>query len=324
MMEQVSRRTLFSMALAALLVAGGGIAVANGAPGPWTGTLYGSTGSAHATPTTPAPQVGSLPSSAAPGHFTTEQFTSAQGQRMTYYLYVPASYSATAHYPLVLLLHGGGERSSASSSAGQNRALLLGQQYVQDWIAPAVQRQWPSFVVVPQVPGSAQWVDVPASQGPYTLRSQPTLSLRLAMDIVVTLQRAYSTIDGNRVYLTGLSMGGYGAWDAAERWPSLFAAAVPLAGGGDPRQARALVSLPLWAFHGAADTAVPVSGSRQMISAIRAAGGSPCYTEYAGQEHGIWNTNHVYENATLLRWLFSQTRAPGGAGSQQPLSCPSA
>jgi len=105
-------------------------------------------------------------------------------------------------------------------------------------------------------------------------------------------------------------MGGYGTWEAIERWPNYFAAAAPIAGAGDPSKASTLTHLPIWAFHGSADRTVPVSGSRDMIDAISAAGGNPRYTEFPGAGHGVWG--YVYSlgasgNATdFFPWLFSQ------------------
>src|SRR6266480_5544053 len=125
----------------------------------------------------------------------------------------------------------------------------MGSRLPGSWFAN-VQEHWPSFIVVPQVVNSQRWVNVPASQGSYTLAAQPTDSLRMAKEIVDALQKQYLNIDSHRLYITGLSMGGYGTWDAIERWPGYFAAAAPLAGAGDPSKASRLVSLPIWAFHG--------------------------------------------------------------------------
>ena len=124
------------------------------------------------------------------------------------------------------------------------------------------------------------------------------------------LQKQYTTIDPNRLYVTGLSMGGYGTWEAIERWPNYFAAAAPIAGAGDPSKASVLTHLPIWAFHGSADTTVPVSGSRDMINAISAAGGNPRYTEFPDAGHAVWG--YVYSLGAsssvsgFFPWLFSQ------------------
>jgi predicted peptidase len=93
------------------------------------------------------------------------------------------------------------------------------------------------------------------------------------------------SIDMNRIYVTGLSMGGYGVWSLLQQYPAFFAAAVPICGGGYAGLATSMRHVPVWNFHGANDDIVPVSGSRDMISALRQAGGSPVYTEYARGGH---------------------------------------
>jgi predicted peptidase len=132
----------------------------------------------------------------------------------------------------------------------------------------------------------------------------------MAKEIVDALQKQYTNIDPRRLYVTGLSMGGYGTWEAIERWPNYFAAAAPIAGAGDPSKASVLTHLPVWAFHGSKDTIVPVSGSRDMIAAITAAGGKPRYTEFPGAGHGVWG--YVYATTgtadrvpSFFPWLFS-------------------
>jgi len=231
-------------------------------------------------------------------------YTDAQGMSMTYYLSIPHPIEPGQRYPLVLLLHGGGERGKSTNTPQQNRSLLLRQSYVAVWSSAAVQKRWPSFIVVPQVMDNDRLVDVPASSGSYWMASQPSNSLRLAREIVDALRQEYRAIDPTRIYITGISMGGYGIWDAVVRWPTYFAAAAPIAGAGDPSHASVLVDLPIWAFHGTADTIVPVAGSRDMIQAIRAAGGHPRYTEYVGAGHGIWM--QVYTSPDFLSWLFAQ------------------
>lgn len=106
-------------------------------------------------------------------------------------------------------------------------------------------------------------------------------------------------------------MGAYGVWDAIERWPTYFAAAAPVSGGGSPALANTLVHVPIWDFHGGGDTIVPTSASRTMIAAIRSAGGNPCYTEYSKSGHSIWGQvyglNHNPNNP-LYPWLFAQRK----------------
>src|SRR5579885_209854 len=247
--------------------------------------------------------------------FQTLTFNDASGSKMTYYLYIPTGYNPGQKYPLVLLLHGGGEVAKANATAQQNRDVLLKQYYVQVWISPAIQQKWPSFILVPQVMAPDRWVNVPASTGSYTMTSQPSNSLRMAKEILDWVQQQYKGIDSHRLYVTGLSMGGYGTWEAIERWPNYFAAAAPLAGAGDPSKAYLLVREPIWAFHGAKDTVVPVSGSRDMISAIMLAGGQPLYTEYPDAGHGLWGPGGVYDpkaDPPFFEWLFSQKLPQGG------------
>lgn len=259
---------------------------------------------------------------AAEDGFVRRVYTDATGQSLTYYLYVPAGYDPHGQYPLVLLLHGGGERALPQSTPAQNEARLLDQGYIRVWAAsdaaapvPTVQARWPSFVVVPQLTYPDQWVNVPTDQGVYRQPAEPSDPLRLTKELLDALQREYRGIDPARRYITGISLGGYGVWDAIERWPDYFAAAAPLCGAGDPAAAARLVGLPIWAFHGAHDGIVPVAGSRAMIRAIEAAGGHPRYTEYAKAGHGIWNTVYASprqpgQTSPFFTWLFAQRR-PG-------------
>lgn len=249
--------------------------------------------------------------------YTTHVFSS-QGNAIIYYLYIPANYNSAYKYPLVLLLHGGGERSQPSNTPAQNEKLLLGDPYASVWSAdysapgnPHIQQNWPCFVVIPQMETSQQWVNVDVHKGSYVQPVQPSIPLLLTKDLLDSLQHKYTGIDASRLYITGLSNGGLGTWDTIERWPNYFAAAAPIAGAGDPSKAAVLKNLPIWAFHGSADPTIPVSGSRDMIAAIQAAGGHPKYTEFAGQGHGVWP--YVYSlNTSALRvaaffaWLFAQ------------------
>ncbi|HEU5424001.1 MAG TPA: dienelactone hydrolase family protein [Nitrolancea sp.] len=242
----------------------------------------------------------------------------ARGLAMTFYLFFPRHYDPQARYPLVLLLHGGGERADPANPAEANREKLLDDPYAQVWgpgfqgpHSVEVQARWPSFVVAPQLVFPNRWVDVPPGDGSHRMAPEPTDSLRLAKEIVDTLRAGYPAIDAHRLYITGMSLGGYGTWDAIQRWPHEFAAAAPICGAGDPARAAELTQLPLWAFHGADDPIVPVSGTRQMIEAIRAAGGHPRYTELPGVGHGSWVYAYALSGAPsptpdFFAWLFAQ------------------
>jgi predicted peptidase len=116
-----------------------------------------------------------------------------------------------------------------------------------------------------------------------------------------------SPIDPDRVYVTGQSMGGYGSWGAAATAPDLFAAAVPVCGGGNPADAARIAKVAIWAFHGDADKTVPVEQSRTMIEALKKAGVEPTYTEYAGVPHNSWDK--AYAEDKMWEWMFAQKKA---------------
>lgn len=110
-------------------------------------------------------------------------------------------------------------------------------------------------------------------------------------------------IDPKRIYVLGVSGGGYGSWHLISAHPEMFAAAVPICGGGEPKYGPKLVNVPVWAFHGARDKLAPVSHSRDMIAAIRKAGGHPKYTEYEFAGHGIWDN---VSKEGIMEWMFAQ------------------
>jgi predicted esterase len=151
-----------------------------------------------------------------------------------------------------------------------------------------------------------RWVNTDwAAKTPHTLPAQPSHPMRLTLGLLGELQKQYA-IDPSRIYVTGLSMGGYGTWDIIARRPDLFAAAIPVCGGGDPLTAPAIARLPLWAFHGGNDGVVPTVRTRLMIEALTAAGATPRYTEYPGVGHDSWN--RAYAEPDLVAWLFAQRR----------------
>jgi predicted peptidase len=216
---------------------------------------------------------------------------------LPYRLLVPRNYDPRRAYPLVIFLHGAGERGGDNA-----KPLIAG---VGPW-ARELSRQRPSFVVVPQCPEGNQWVDTPWALGSYAV-DKVTISKPLAavVQIAEALRREFH-IDGRRVFVTGLSMGGFGTWDLLMRYPQVFAAGMPVCGAGDPTHAARLQRVPVWAFHGSADPVVPVEGTRAMVRALRAAGAKVRYTEYAGGAHNVWDK--AYGNQAALLWLLGQRR----------------
>lgn len=207
--------------------------------------------------------------------------------------------------PLVVYLHGAGER-------GEETRLVLANSGATTFASEELQREHPCFVLAPQCPEGQSW--------------NVENYLRLIADTVTVLTRT-QPVDACRVYITGLSMGGMGTWAAITRYPFLYAAAMPICGGGDPFAVRAAKNVPVWAFHAEDDDVVPVTGrfpglreenlvgTRQMVSSLRNAGNRQVrYTEYptgfmTGKHlfpHGSWIP--AYEDRDALEWLFSQTR----------------
>src|SRR5262249_12778276 len=139
-----------------------------------------------------------------------------------------------------------------------------------------VMKRYPAFVIAPQCPEGKKWVEVDWSAKSHVLPDEPSTALAATFNLIPAMQSEFS-IDPKRIYITGLSMGGYGVWDALSRRPELFAGTVPICGGGDVAMAKQIMSVPIWAFHGADDKAVPVERSRQMIDAIKERGVQPKY-----------------------------------------------
>jgi predicted peptidase len=206
------------------------------------------------------------------------------GKDAKYVLFVPHGYESGADksYPLILFLHGAGETLGGS------------KQPVEVGIGPAIRKQeksFPFFVVFPQ------------SQK-RTWRAG-TADADRALAILNAVQKEYK-IDTKRIYLTGLSMGGFGTWSLAAKAADRWAAIAPICGGGDPRDAEKIKDIPCWCFHGDADTAVSVRLSRNMVKALWAAGGHPNYTEYPGVGHNSWDA--AYGNPQLYKWLLGHTK----------------
>lgn len=209
--------------------------------------------------------------------------THVESQELRYRLLIPEHYeSATdTKFPLVLFLHGAGERGEDNSRQLRHAA--------GEFAKPVHRRKYPCFVAAPQCPSGHWWPD----------------SLDLVSELLTQLQSDYR-IDSRRIYVTGLSMGGFGTFELATRSPELFAAAAPICGGGDPTRARSLATLPLWVFHGDADRIVPVGLSRTMVKSIEDAGGMPKFTEYPGVGHDCWT--QTYADPAFHEWLFAQQK----------------
>jgi predicted peptidase len=225
--------------------------------------------------------------------FTARTFTTANGQTMPYRLFVPDAGARKDRLPLILYLHGGGgvgtdnqKQISGGNTTGTHT-----------WTTPEAQRRHPAFVLAPQLAENR-----PSQPGRADAWSS---SLDTVLEIIAALSREFA-IDPDRLYVTGQSLGGYGTWEIVSRQPQMFAAAVPVCGGGDAARVVAARTLPIWTFHGAQDPVVPVSESRELVAALRRAGSPVKYTEYADVAHNAWT--RAYSEPELAEWIFSQRR----------------
>jgi predicted peptidase len=226
-------------------------------------------------------------------------YTDANGKTLPYRLFVPANYDATKQYPLIVFLHGAGERGDDNAKQLANSGPLV-------FVQPSAQVKNACFLIAPQCPTGQQWVNTPWGKGSYSTKDIPISDpLRMTLECIQGLQKEFS-IDSKRLYATGLSMGGYGTWDLILRNPTMFAAAIPICGAGDPNLATPLKGTSIWSFHSADDKVVPASGSRDMMRALWASGQTPSYTEYTNYGHSSWNA--AYGTPDLVRWMFSFQR----------------
>jgi predicted peptidase len=225
-------------------------------------------------------------------------FAAKSGFALPYRLFVPPSCAPDKPCGLLLFLHGAGERGSDNQAQLVNDALAF--------VDPGAQAENPTIVVYPQCPPGRQWVNNDWKDGSYRVANTPVSQpMAAALELLTWVQGNFA-VDPARILVSGLSMGGYGTWDVVVRQPTLFAGALALCGGGDPSMAAAIRDVPVWAFHGNHDQAVPVRGSRMMVTALREAGGQPRYTEIAGHGHDVWTI--AYRDPAVVRWLLSQRR----------------
>lgn len=236
---------------------------------------------------------------------TAERFQSRtiakDSHALRYRLFVPQDYDASKSYPVILYLHGAGERGRDDTMH-----LVRSAEILHRFVSDSVQLRHPCFVVAPQCPWPEQWVAWDWTLGSYSTDAiGEHWPLTLALESLELLQKEFS-LDSTRVYVVGLSMGGYGVWDALVRHPEKFAGAIAVCGGGDTSKAQIIRSIPVWAFHGTNDDVVPVKASREMVRALENVGSNIQYIEYPGVSHISWPL--VAREPALADWLFAQVR----------------
>jgi len=207
---------------------------------------------------------------------TKDEYKPADGSKgYKYLLYLPETKSK-GKKPLMVFLHGSGERGNDLSKVKKHGPPKIVEN-----------KNLPFIIASPQCPSGEYW------------------NAKILKGLVDDVTSKHP-VDKNRIYLTGLSMGGYGTWATAAAYPKKFAAIAPICGGGDAKNAKNYGKLPIWNFHGDADKAVPVRRSREMVSAVKKAGGNVKYTEYEGVGHDSWT--RTYAGQKLYDWFLSHSR----------------
>ncbi|UMB52591.1 dienelactone hydrolase family protein [Lutibacter sp. A64] len=221
------------------------------------------------------------------------------GLEMPYRVFLPSAYNPKKKYPLLLSFHGAGSRG--------NDNLKQMRPWVAGWMDAKLQKEHPCIILMPQCPKKQQWVNVPWKNGSYFLKDIPlSKPMKLAKEIFDKVVREYS-VDKKRIYVMGVSMGGYGAWNFVMRYHKLIAAAVPICGAADPLEAKNINRIPIWAFHGDKDPTVPISGSIEMIEALyKHKKNKARLTIYKGIGHNSYE--YAWKEPELIEWVFSQKK----------------
>ncbi len=225
------------------------------------------------------------------------------GNNLPYRVMFPANYDETKQYPLVVFLHGSGERGDDNE-----KQLINGK----DFLIDNFQSECPAIVIVPQCPANTSWSNLEKN----TVNNKTTFAFVVsdkatpAMETLIFLISDWlnsGKVNRSQVYVGGLSMGGMGTYELLWRMPNTFAAAFPICGGGDISKVQYYTkNTAVWIFHGAADDIVPVQLSQQMYEALKSAGNEVKYTEYPGVNHGSWV--NAFQDKDLVPWLMSHKK----------------
>ncbi|MBP9601816.1 MAG: prolyl oligopeptidase family serine peptidase [Lutibacter sp.] len=226
--------------------------------------------------------------------FSFEKYTNEKGEILNYRQLV-SDYDEVSKYPLVIFLHGSGERGN------DNVAQL--KWGVQNFATSQNLKMYRPIVIAPQCPENSSWENF--SEDGLLMESTPSEPMKLVIELIKKTIKELP-VDPNRIYITGVSMGGFGTFDAIMRYPNLFAAAVPVCGGGDISKAAEISHIPMWIFHGALDEAVNPKRSLDMVQALTKEGGRPGFTQYPKAGHFSWIA--AYSDEMMMQWLFSQRK----------------
>lgn len=217
------------------------------------------------------------------------------GNSLPYTLYIPKNYSTSNKYPVILFLHGAGEIGSDNQTQINGMRNML--YYNADFVSQAI-------LICPQ---SNEWWNLDRKS---TGDQKGTLGS--ALHLLEKIQQTYSC-DSNRIYVTGLSMGGYATWDLLEQYGDIFAAGIPLCGGGNSDNGTAFKDIPIRIYHGTNDMTVSISNSQRMYNSIIAAGGKKVeFYPLDGYGHDVWS--YAYKNRDLFSWMFAQSKVNNPTG----------
>jgi predicted peptidase len=196
-------------------------------------------------------------------------------------------------------LHGAGERGT------DNEAPLI--HVLQDWFNDTESPIYQSIIIVPQCPEGEQWVNTPWENGSYDSDAVgESAAIKEALSILDKICEKES-VNLDRIYVAGLSMGGYGTWNLLMNHSDIFAAGMPICGGADPSKANVLKDIAIYTFHGDRDSVVPVAGTREVVAAIQNAGGTKIYyEEVPNVDHNVWT--HAASRGDILRQMFEQRK----------------
>ena len=233
-----------------------------------------------------------------------KEYAYGEGKILPYRILYPENYDKSKKYPLVLFMHGAGER-------GNNNEMQL-VHGAKMFLTDANRKNFPAIVVFPQCPENSFWssVSVDRNKTPITFEfnydNEITWPLAAVQKLVVQLL-SDERIDKKRCYVTGLSMGGMGTFELVYRFPKLFAAAMPICGGGDAtRYDERVKRTAFWIFHGDVDAVVNVNESRAMVNKLKSLKINTIYTEYPNVNHNSWD--NAFAEPTFLSWMFSKKR----------------
>jgi len=233
-----------------------------------------------------------------------KEFMYSEGKVLPYRILYPENYDKNKKYPLVLFLHGAGERGSDNE-----KQLMHGSKL---FLTPENRKNFPAIVIFPQCPENSFWssVSVDRSKSPVSFEFNYENAITWPLDAVqklVTQLQADEAIDKKKCYITGLSMGGMGTFELVYRFPKLFAAAMPICGGGDSvHYDKRVKKVSFWVFHGAVDAVVNVKESIAMVNKLKELKVAVTYTEYPNVNHNSWD--NAFAEPTFLSWMFSHKR----------------